>query len=407
MGREEPVRLDHARTWERVSPILGDFMQAHVARFLVTGRISNAARAERRVLLEELAKSLSEPGWLVLTRMMSGKKIFAWNYGFRYRQTWFWYQPTFDSDLEKYSPGFCLLAKLIEEAADDPELTIVDLGLGAEEYKDRFANQTRETLYVKLSSSAASHYRERLRYYASELVRTSPKAEKSARALLGWWSRLRAHITGQPLAAKVSWIAGRSLELFWLQREVFFYEFGAAVQQDLTSWQLRSLDLDALASAVIQYADDPATLQYLLRAASRLRTGKAEGYGLVAPDGRIVHFAWATRFAGFVLSELNAAVDAPSDDCVMLFDCWTPARERGHGYYGRAIALIAAIVRNRGQRPWIFSARSNVASVHGVEKSGFERRYSLIRKRLLGWQWIKGKTPISQAVPVAEVSARV
>ena len=74
------------------------------------------------MFLEELAKLLSASGWLVLTRMMSGESSFAWNYGFEFQDTWFWYQPTFDSILEKYSPGFCLLAKLIEEAADNPAL---------------------------------------------------------------------------------------------------------------------------------------------------------------------------------------------------------------------------------------------------------------------------------------------
>jgi len=128
MGREAPVRLDHARRWDAVAPVLPQFMQSHVARFLVTGRISNLARPERRLFLEELAKLLCESGWLVLTRMMSGSNAFAWNYGFQFRDTWFWYQPTFDSDLEKYSPGFCLLAKVIEEAADNPSMKMVDLG---------------------------------------------------------------------------------------------------------------------------------------------------------------------------------------------------------------------------------------------------------------------------------------
>ena len=93
MGREAPVRLDHARTWDAVQPILPQFMQSHIVRFLVTGRISNMARPERRVFLEELAKLLSESGWLTLTRMMSGQNAFAWNYGFQFQDTWFWYQP--------------------------------------------------------------------------------------------------------------------------------------------------------------------------------------------------------------------------------------------------------------------------------------------------------------------------
>lgn len=181
MGHESPVRLDHARSWDEVRPILSEFAQAHIARFLATGRVSNLARPERRLFLEELAKLLSGPGWLVLTRMMTGDRAIAWNYGFQFEGTWFWYQPTFDTHLERYSPGFCLLTKLIEQAAENPALNMVDLGLGAEEYKERFANQTRETLYVTLRSSMAKHLREIVRYRTTELIKTSPRLEVSIR----------------------------------------------------------------------------------------------------------------------------------------------------------------------------------------------------------------------------------
>ena len=192
LGKDDPVRLENASSWESIAPILTDFADAHVARFRATGRTSNLVRAERRVFLAELAKLLSERGWVVLTRMMSGEKVLAWNYGFQFEGTWFWYQPTFDSSLEKYSPGFCLLSKLVEEAADNPALKVVDLGLGAEEYKERFANQSRETLYVTLRASMAQHVREILRYRAATMIKTSPKLEAGVRKAI---SRLRAPLS--------------------------------------------------------------------------------------------------------------------------------------------------------------------------------------------------------------------
>jgi hypothetical protein len=185
MGREAPVRLDHARTWEEISPILIQFMDAHVARFLATGRVSNMTRPERRLFLEELTKLLAESRWVVLTRMMSSEKTLAWNYGFQFDGTWFWYQPTFDGALEKYSPGFCLLAKLIEEAADNPAIfRTVDLGLGAEDYKERFANQSCETLYVTLRASRVRHVLDILRYRATEIIKAFPRIEAGVRAII-------------------------------------------------------------------------------------------------------------------------------------------------------------------------------------------------------------------------------
>jgi CelD/BcsL family acetyltransferase involved in cellulose biosynthesis len=356
MGRDAPVRLDHARAWDAAGPILPQFMQAHVARFLATGRISNMARPERRVFLEELAKLLSESGWLTLTRMMSGDNTLAWNYGFQFHGTWFWYQPTFDSDLEKYSPGFCLLAKLVEEAADNPGLRTVDLGLGAEEYKERFANQTRETLYVTLRASAAQHAREILRYRAAEIIKTSPRLEAGARAVIARLRQLRERAGRDGMAATLQRLAKRVSAFFWSEDEVLFFEWSGAAVPDSVAARLAPLDLNQLASAASQYVDDKATAAYLLRSAARLRERNAEGFGLVDADGSFLHFAWVTAFDGFFLPELNAKVDAPSADCVILFDCWTPVGPRGHEYNRQTIGLIAERMRGKGKSPG-FSAR--------------------------------------------------
>jgi len=406
MGREAPVRLDHAQSRDTIESILPQFMQAHVARFLATGRISNMAREERRAFLGELTRLLSEPGWVALTRMMSGDNVFAWNYGFQFQGTWFWYQPTFVSTFEKLSPGFCLLAKLIEEAADNLELKMVDLGLGAEEYKDRFANRTREILYVTMKSSSAQHYREILRYHTAELVRKYPKVETAARIGMQRWRRLKERIAEGGTAAALGYLGKRLRELLWLEREVFFYEWTGGAPSTSTESKLRRLDLNELATATCQYVDDESTLGYMLRAASRLQEGNSEGFALVDGEGKFLHFAWVTDFDKFFLSELGVRVNAPSAGSVMLFDCWTPSAVRGCGYYAQTVELIAKQVLEKGKQPWIFSAAQNVASIRGLEEAGFQRRYSLIRRRLMGLQWIKGETPISCRTSDQRIPAR-
>jgi hypothetical protein len=407
MGREAPVRLDHARSWETAGPILEQFMQAHVARFLATGRISNMARPERRVFLAELAKLLSESGWLTLTRMMSGENALAWNYGFEFQGTWFWYQPTFDTALEKYSPGFCLLAKLVEEAADHPALHIVDLGLGAEEYKERFANQTRETLYVTLRSSAARHVREMLRHHAAEIVKSSPRLEEGIRSAVARLRQPGESVSRDGVAGTVGQLAKLLGGFLWSEDEVLFFEWSGEVVPDSGAVLLKPLDLNMLASAAAQYVDDNETLAYLVRSASRLREGNADGFGFVDPVGSLVHFAWVAAFDGFFLRELNARVDAPSSDCVLLFGGWTPASARGLAGCEGAIGLIAERMRDRGKKLWTFSSAKSISSVQRLEKSGFRRRYSLVRRRALGWQTIKGKTPRVDEARAAEVSARI
>ncbi len=395
MGRDAPVRLEHARCWEQAQAALPSFIEAHIARFLVTGRISNLVRAERRLFLTELAKLLSERGWLALTTFAAGDKVFAWNYGFQFLSTWFWYQPTFDSDFEKYSPGFCLLAKLIEEAAEKPELQTVDLGLGAEEYKERFANQSRETLHVTLTSSYRRHLGEVARYYAAAAVKLQPAAERAARTALARFRSLGQRLRQSGIAGTCSWAAKRVRSSLAGRDEVFFYELTDPDPALLASNEisLRPLNLNTLAAAAMQNEDDEGTLAYLLRCAQHLRNERWSGFALVDHAGVFLHFTWAGPFETFHWSELDTTLEPPLPDSVVLFDSWTPVSQRGRGYYAPTIARVAARIRDEGKPSWGFSASTNTSSVRGLEKAGFKRRFSVIRHRALWWQKIIQEKP--------------
>jgi len=402
LGREAPVRLEHVETAEAIEPVLTSFIESHVARFLVTGRISNLARAERQIFLTELSRLLSKTGWLKLSLLVSGEKVYAWNYGFNFEGTWFWYQPTFDDDYEKFSPGYCLLYDIVQEAVKTPSMHVVDLGLGAEGYKEYFANRARKTLYVTLRASIATHVREALRYAAACAVHASPKIERAARRLTGHGQQL----CREGFSASCSRIAGRVRAFVSSNDEVLFFD-GCQARTANVDGELHAVNLKSLARAVIQNIDDASTCAYLLRCAARLGEDGTQGFALLDHRGTFLHFAWVTRFEGFHLAELNAKVEAPGPGCVMLFDCWTPAKMRGHGYYDQTIGLIAKLMREQGKEPWIFSAATNGASISGLGKAGFQRRYSLVRRRLFGYQWIRGNTPKQTESATAEVSASV
>ena len=407
LGREAPVRVDLARSWDDLGPILSQFMQAHIARFLATGRISNLVQPERRGFLQELAKLLSESGWLVLSRLMVGETTVAWNYGFQFHGVLFWYQPTFESELEKLSPGFCLLAKLIEEAAENPALSIVDLGLGAEEYKERFANQSRETLYVTLRASAVDHTREILRYRAAQIVKASPRVEAAVRTAARSLTRSKDGGRREGFAGVLRVLAKRTAGFVKSHTVVWFLEWSDADVPHLSAAKLQGLDLNQLAAAAEQYSNDPLTLAYLLRAAARWRERNAEGFALIDPEGVFLSFAWVTAFEGFFLRDLNTKLEGPSPDSVILFECWTPIGVRGHEYHGQLIRLIAQRMRERGKKVWIPGTGSGVVSIRELEKAGFQKRYALVRHRFFGMQSVDGKTPIGEEELNAEVSARV
>ena len=185
LERRGPLSIDHLKSRENLQPALLEFMQAHIARFSATGRRSNLADPMRQEFLIELAGLLSTAGWIVLSCLRVGDKSVAWNYGFKFSGSWFYYQPTFDCGWRKFSPGFCLLSKIVEAACDDPEIERIDLGLGAEGYKERFATGTRQSLDVTVTASTTHYLREAARYHVATAIKSSPRLEHGVRRILG------------------------------------------------------------------------------------------------------------------------------------------------------------------------------------------------------------------------------
>jgi CelD/BcsL family acetyltransferase involved in cellulose biosynthesis len=184
MEREGPVTFAHLQSWKEIQAALPEFVDAHVARFRATGRVSSLATPERRFFLEELARRFDGSGVVTLSLLKIADRPVAWNYGFQFCGSWFWYQPTFDSRHEENSPGHCLLSRIVIEACDMDGMNVVDLGLGAEGYKERFGNSTRQTLYVTVTRSWSRHLREMARYRGASILKQSPRVEAAIRRVL-------------------------------------------------------------------------------------------------------------------------------------------------------------------------------------------------------------------------------
>jgi CelD/BcsL family acetyltransferase involved in cellulose biosynthesis len=183
MEREGPVTFAHLQSPAQIQAALPEFINAHVARFRSTQRISVLSTPERRFFLEELARRFSGSEVVTLSMLVVGDRPVAWNYGFKFHGNWFWYQPTFDSRYEENSPGQCLLSRIVSEACDTDGMNVVDLGLGAEGYKKRFGNSTRQTVDFTMTKSWSCHLREIVRYRAASALKRSPKIESAVRRL--------------------------------------------------------------------------------------------------------------------------------------------------------------------------------------------------------------------------------
>ena len=392
------LTVEHQTDVTEIEALLPAFVRAHVARFLETGKFSSLIREERRAFLIELARELSASGWIAFSRLIVGEVTAAWNYGFRFAGSWFWYQPTVNDLFWDFSPGYCLLAKIVELACDSPQISIVDLGLGAEAYKDRFATTNRGTLYCELNNSLLGHTRAVARYRAAAIATASPKLEKYLRTTIAFANDLRhrASPNGKSFVKRVV----RRIRMSLFHREnVRFYEWPAEHKQNGSlRTSLRPLDPMMLGAAAVQYGNDAASLPFLMRSAQRLRLGEGQGYVLLTPEEVPVHFCWAKDFEGFHVAELDRTLKAPRENAVMIFDCFTPSATRGHGFFAEAISQLAQELNSQGKSAWIFGAATNRASVSGIEKTGFQHRFTLGRRRILGFSHAVDSVPSVSSV---------
>ena len=114
-------------------------------------------------------------------------------------------------------------------------------------------------------------------------------------------------------------------------------------------------------------------------------------------EGIPVHFCWVKEFEGFQMAELNRKLQAPRENAVMIFDCFTPESARGHGFFPQAIAMLARHLSSQGKSAWIFGAETNRASVRGIEKTGFQYKFTLGRRRVLLFSETRDSMPLSVA----------
>ena len=356
-----------------------EFTIAHVQRFLTSRRVSNLIRPERRAFLIELARLLSLRGWFTLSTLQRRGRTIAWNYGFRFAGNWFWYQPAFDIEMADLSPGSYLLCEILRQASEDPKIQNVDLGLGDEEYKQRYSKSGRLTLHITASSPGRKAM-EVCRYRSAELVKPSPRLERNVRAWAGKAAKIRRTVVSKGIAKAISVYARRATETLTGSREASFFEC-TNPRPATTALKLQPISIRLLARAAMEYEKDAQTVEYAMRSAERLSSGKLPGYALTTETGTPVHFCWVSPFEGFYLSELRQVLKEPVPNAVLLFDCWTPSAQRGKGYYGVCIAEVANLTLAQGKSPWIFSAAGNVSSLRGIEKSGFVPRFSLKRRK--------------------------
>lgn len=369
---------------DEIDRSLAQLASAQVSRFLATGRISPLVRLDRRNFFKELAGLLLSQGWLKLSQLEVNGEPVAWNYGFRFADSWFYYLPSFKMNYEDCSPGSCLLRLLIAQGCADLSLREMDLGLGDESYKTHFATAVRKIYRVELSCGLLRHFR----IVGWNLVKTGParfpKAVARLRRARDLTRSLRRRLRVEGLRATMAHPVRRMVRLITSQDEMLFFEASATDRLETPNVRLEPATWENLAEAAIANSEDANTLQYLLGLATRLKEGKASGSVLYDPGKQAVHFLSVANAPGFRIGAINHTIAGFESPDVMIFDSWTPARFRGRDYYPLAIRRAAAELHNHVQRVWTFCAATDTLSIREILKAGFTYRYSLVREQRLG-----------------------
>ena len=157
-------------TGAAVIPYLDGFFEQHVARWAGSKSPSLFLKERNRVFYRELAASMADKGWLLLSVVEFNGLPLALHYGFDYNGTLLWYKPSFDVSYAKHSPGLVLLRHLIGYAIEQRRREF-DFTIGDEPFKSRFANSIRKTVSLKIFRGSGRFLLESLKHKLLTAVR--------------------------------------------------------------------------------------------------------------------------------------------------------------------------------------------------------------------------------------------
>lgn len=143
-------------TGQDVLPYLDRFFEQHIGRWANTPTPSLFLDERNRDFYRELAITMSDRKWLVLSVVEFDGQPLAMHYGFNRNGRFLWYKPSFDSVHAKHSPGLVLLKYLMEYAITH-ECDEFDFTIGDEPFKSRFANQVRTTVQLLIYKDSLSY----------------------------------------------------------------------------------------------------------------------------------------------------------------------------------------------------------------------------------------------------------
>jgi len=174
LGKLGAIRVEHHTDAAIADSHLAELFRQHIARWENTPNPSIFCEAGSQGFYRDMVRGLAQAERMVLTTIHVDERPVALHLGFLSGRDFLWYKPTFDPDLQKYSPGETLLKSLIEFARERG-FEAFDFTRGDERFKSRFATSVRQNASFE--------------WIPRRLDRYCWEAARHARRMLKTWSQ--------------------------------------------------------------------------------------------------------------------------------------------------------------------------------------------------------------------------
>lgn len=277
----------------------------------------------------------------MLTVLKNGNDIIASHYGIILGDTFLWHTPAINVKYLAYSPVEILLFEIIK-FCNEKKITVLDLGLGNEEYKARFSNTTRP-VYHRISPVS---FNGKMSHILINNVNTS-------------FVKL--------IANKSMYYAKKNYHsIRRLGKNILYYKFSGVFNESYIVNKFQNChfcvvtEFEKLVDIFRKNKIPIKKYQY-----NRIRSGNI--LFCLIRDQELLCYGWNTRQDSFHVSEINRLLN--NKNKVMLYDFFTPEKLRGHGYYTALLIKICAALSS--EEIVIFAEQKNHASNKAIKRAGF------------------------------------
>lgn len=278
----------------------------------------------------------------VLTVMRDGSEIIAVHYGMILGESFLFHTPAINIKYLEFSPLQVLLFE-ITSFCQENKFTVLDFGLGDEEYKKRFSNASREVAYTLIPLSIKGGI---CRFISGKVDAGALKARL-----------VRYH---KSIKSAVRKIVNR-------RRQIVYYAVDPASTQ-------RALSSDREEACTMLMIENFMDLVPVFRSNNievkrhhynRMKAGCV--LFCLMEQNALLSFGWGTKGDMFFASEVSRNICTKGK--MMLFDFVTPPALRGRGYYTLLLKKICAALSH--ENLVIFTEPKNAASNRAISRAGF------------------------------------